>query len=273
MLSIVNIKNELGKNIYIYPLCEESIKSNSIDLKASKFAWSLSTKKSIFDGVNTLIIPPNDTALIYTQEALFVTNRIGGSYVSKIKLTTSGLSPISGNLDAQYIGLSLIPIHNHTNLPKEIRVGSEFVTVTFSYLNTPDYEDTVSHNNPPGHPSVISDFEKIADFSEWEEKNRWCRTKSELYKAMENSDEYKKCKENFIKEQEKFNRKYRKATLTKYTIAFILYIVFFTLLSIPSYFYDAGTVSTFCKSVFENIFIPMIIALLVPFLMEKNKKR
>ena len=44
MLSIVDIKRELGKNIYIFPLDISSIKANSIDLHASQYAWSMQTK-------------------------------------------------------------------------------------------------------------------------------------------------------------------------------------------------------------------------------------
>ena len=65
MLSIVDIKSELGRNIDIYPLTSAAIKSNSIDLHTSGFAWSISTKKSIVRN-DMIVIPPHDTALVYS---------------------------------------------------------------------------------------------------------------------------------------------------------------------------------------------------------------
>ena len=89
LLSIVDLKKELGNNIYIYPVHIESIKSNSIDLHISKFAWSLNTKKRIGDD-EYIIIPAHDTALIYTEESIYVSRNIGGSYHSKVTLVSQG---------------------------------------------------------------------------------------------------------------------------------------------------------------------------------------
>lgn len=38
VLSIEDIKKEIGKNIFIWPFNEDNIKGNSINLTASKFA-------------------------------------------------------------------------------------------------------------------------------------------------------------------------------------------------------------------------------------------
>ena len=85
MLSIVDLKKELGENIYIYPLHVESIKANSIDLHVSKFAWSLKNKKPIEDK-GYIVIDSNDTGLVYTEESIFVSHIIGGAYNSKVTL-------------------------------------------------------------------------------------------------------------------------------------------------------------------------------------------
>ena len=41
MLSNIDIENELGRGINIFPLKKENIKENSINLTISKYAWSL----------------------------------------------------------------------------------------------------------------------------------------------------------------------------------------------------------------------------------------
>lgn len=264
MLSIVDIKRNLGKNIYIYPLTTSSIKSNSVDLHASKFAWSATTKKSLFNGSDKIIIPPHDTALIYTQEAIYVSNKIGGTYHSKVRLVSDGLGHIGTSLDAQYIGLSIIAIHNITNTTKELQVGNEFVTITFFYLHSDDYIDAISHDNPPGHPIIISEFENVKEFQDWEEQNRWCRNKGELYHAMTTSPEYKECKNQFEKEQVVFNRKYIKRKSVKYLLIVTLWILTVAMLSIPAYFVEIEVFSDICLSIVENLSLPIIASIITP---------
>ena len=272
MLSIVDIKRELGKNLYIYPLTTSAIKSNSIDLHASKFAWSISTKKSLFNGVDKIIIPPHDTALVYSKEAIYVSNKIGGSYHSKVRLVSQGFGHIGTSLDAQYIGLSIVAIHNITDSPKEIGVGNEFVTVVFHYLHTDDYIDTVSHDNPPGHPSLIADFENVADFLDWEENNRWCRNKSDLYIAMINSSEYKECKKQFNTEQLVFNRKYIRKKIFKYTLIVIFWLLVNILLSIPAYFVEITPITDICTTLIEKLSLPIITSIIIPNIISDFRK-
>ena len=262
MLSIVDIKKELGKNIYIYPLTISAIKSNSIDLHASRFAWSISAKKSLVRE-GKITIPPHDTALIYSEESIYVSNKIGGTYHSKVKLVSEGLGHIGTSLDAQYIGLSIIAIHNITDFVKEIRVGSEFVTISFYYLHTDDYIDTVSHDNPPGHPALLVGFEKEQDFLEWQEKNRWCRNKSDLYEAMKNSVEYNECKKQFKTEQVVFNRKNMRKKIVKYILLFGGWLLIMVGLSISAYFVEVSGITPVCIMIVEKFSLPIITAIIV----------
>lgn len=273
MLSIVDIKRELGKNIYIYPLNISSIKSNSIDLHASHFAWSIATKKSLFDGNGLIIIPPHDTALVYSEEAIYVSNKIGGTYHSKVRLVSNGLGHIGTSLDAQYIGLSIIAIHNVSNEPKKIVVGSEFVTITFHYLHSDDYIDTISHDNPPGHPSLISNFEGLEEFQQWEEANRWCRSKAELYIQMTNSAEYKECKKQFQEEQIRFNRKFWKGKIIKYLIYILIWGILNIALAFPAYSFEMGGISKLSAVILENASVPFILSIIIPSLILDFKDR
>lgn len=263
MLSIVDIKRELGKNIYIYPLIPSAIKSNSVDLHASRFAWSITNGKLLTCG-NTITIPPHDTALIYTQEAIYVSNRIGGTYQSKVRLVSNGLGHISGSLDAQYIGLSIVAVHNVSNEAKELSVGSEFVTVTFDYLRSNDYADTVSHNNPPGHTGLITGFEGVRDYQKWEEENSWCRTKKDLFIKMTESEEYKECKRQFKKEQIRFNRKIWKKRSVKYFVLIAVWAALNYLLSRLADSTNLGSVSRWSAAVIKNFSIPLLISVIIP---------
>jgi deoxycytidine triphosphate deaminase len=273
MLSIVDLKKELGKNIYIYPVHIESIKSNSIDLHVSRFAWSLSSKKRIGDE-NYIVINPNDTALIYTEESIYVSNHIGGSYHSKVTLVSQGAGHIGTTLDAQYIGCSIIVIHNHSTKSLKLKVGSEFVTLQFWYLNTPDYENTPSHDNEPGHPRLLNGFEDVASYIEWRDNNTWTTRKKDLFLKMTESNEYKKCKEEYQKELDVFNRSIIKARMKMYfKIGFIILIICITI-CIPSYMLDFGNISIFIKNLSEKLLFPIIIAIITTFIITdiKGKK-
>lgn len=273
MLSIVDIKRELGKNIYIYPLIPSAIKSNSIDLHASRFAWSISTRKSLSGSGDLITVPPHDTALIYTQEAIYISNKIGGTYHSKVRLVSNGFGHISGSLDAQYIGLSIIAVQNISDTPKEIIVGSEFVTLSFYYLHTNDYPGTVSHDNPPGHTSLITGYEGVKeDYEKWEEQNRWCRNKSDLRMQMINSDEYKDCKKQFQQEQLLFNRKLLKKRGIKYIGLIAAWVFLNLLLVVPAYSLRLGALSRWSAAAIENFSIPLLLSLIIPNIILDRKE-
>lgn len=273
MLSIVDLKRELGKNIYIYPIHIDSIKSNSIDLHVSKFAWSLATKNAIYDN-GYIVIPPRDTALIYTEESIYVSNRIGGSYNSKVTIVSKGAGHIGTCLDAQYVGCSLVAVHNHSNNNLKLKVGSEFVTLHFWYLNTPDYIDALSHDNDPGHPRILNGFNDVTSYIEYRDQNTWMTRKKDLFLKMIESDNYKLCKKEFEKELDKFNRSKIKHRIKQYIIVFLLISIICALLSIPAYLLDFGSFSDFLKVLVEKIVFPVAVAIFTTFIIVdiKNKE-
>ncbi|WP_308698348.1 hypothetical protein [uncultured Thomasclavelia sp.] len=265
MLSIVDLKKELGENIYVYPVHIESIKSNSIDLHVSKFAWSLSTKKSI-GNEDYIIIEPNDTALIYTEESIYVSNRIGGSYHSKVTLVSQGAGHIGTTLDAQYIGCSIVAIHNHSKNNLKLKVGSEFVTLQFWYLNTPDYENAPSHDNEPGHPRMLNGFEDVNLYIEWRDRNTWTTRKKDLFLKMIESDEYKRCKNEYKRELDIFNHnKFKSRTKRYFKLGVVIFLICL-LICVPSYILDFGVVSAFIKNLGERILFQIMIAIVTTFI-------
>lgn len=270
MLSIVDLKKELGENIYIYPVHIESIKSNSIDLHVSRFAWSLSSKKYI--GSNDyIVIQPNDTALVYTEESIYVSNRIGGSYHSKVTLVSQGCGHIGTTLDAQYIGCSIVALHNHSKNELKLKIGSEFVTLQFWYLNTPDYENTPSHDNEPGHPRMLNGFENVELYIEWRDKNTWTTRKKDLFLKMKESDEFKRCKEEYQQELDVFNRNIIKKRTKKYFIIGTIIFLVCAVVCLPSYILDFGDISMFVRNLGEKILFPIMVAIVTTFIITDIK--
>jgi len=273
MLSIVDIKKELGKNIYLYPICSDSIRGSSIDLHASAFAWSLKTKKSIYDGNKYIVIPANDTALIYTEEAMHVTNKIGGMYHSKVSLVSKGLGHISTALDPQYVGNSIIALHNHTENDYQLPVGSEFVSVIFYYLASPDYKRGRTHNIYPGHPRLIAGFDKEECYIEWRNKNQWTVNERLLLEKMKNSDEYSECKNNYHRELEEFNGQWFKNRIAKYFGVIACALIITVGFSIPSYIVDLGNISIIFQTFTERIVLPVLLAVITSFVVIDFKRK
>ncbi len=169
-LSNVDIEKEIGKNIYIYPFSKSKLRGASYNLTASKLAWSLQTKRSIYDAqTNKLIIPKRSTVLIETNEAIWVSLKIAGTYHSKVALVSKGLSHIGTTLDPEYVGSSLIAIHNHSD--QDVLITPEedtFVTLVFQYMRT---KASVKPGNDPGRPDVLRGYDLSPEEEAWLDKD------------------------------------------------------------------------------------------------------
>jgi len=161
MLSNKDIVREIikSKNLAIYPLNTEYINGSSINLTASDLAW-YSAEKSTGTGSQgepiiidipgkyavkqgKIHIPKGETVSILTQEAIWVSRKISGTYHSRVSFSAKGLSNISTTLDPKWCGLSLISITNNSKYDQSINVGDGIVTLTFDYLNRKASKDHV----------------------------------------------------------------------------------------------------------------------------------
>jgi deoxycytidine triphosphate deaminase len=216
MLSNEDIKKELGKNIYIYPLNVDNLKGNTINLSASQYAWSLKKECSIVTD-NEISIPPNDTALIYTEETIYVTKKIGGTYHSKVKLVSKGLGHIGTTLDPEYIGPSLIAVHNHSDKKIIIKVGDTFVSLVLYYLHSPI--PAKMHNNAPGQKEVLSGLKDTDDAEVWLDSD-WCSVPEKLKQKMLESNSYK---DMYQKKERLFTKRFKYLkTAGKYCIVLLI---------------------------------------------------
>jgi len=200
LLSNNDIKRELvkAKNMSIHPLIIDNIKGSSINLTASKYAWKVSDKNSaVVD--NKIIIPPNDTVCIYTQEAIWVSRRLGGTYHPRVSLVSKGLGHISTTLDPQYKGLSLVAVPNHTSSPIEIRLEEPFVSIMLYYLESPATTGIIE--NAASRPEISRGF-NLGDEEESYLGQQWHRNHEGIKNKMLASQTYI----NLEKEKLKFRR-------------------------------------------------------------------
>lgn len=197
ILSDVDIRREIGENILIYPFQEGYLKGASYNLSASKLAWDLETKRNIYnDQEKAVIIPPNSTAVIETSETIWVSQKIAGTYHSRVSQVSHGTGHIGTTLDPNYIGPSLIAVHNHSKEEVKIPLETEpFLTLTFHYLHTPSRKE--QHGNSHARRDVLSTLGITLTQAENRALDQPCMSDKEALKAkMEECQDYKIIKQN-----------------------------------------------------------------------------
>ena len=155
MLSNVDIKKELGENIYIYPFNEDNIRGGTINLSASNMAWTIEGENILGrndQGKEEIVIPARKSAVIETNEVIYVTYKLAGTYHSKVGMVSRGAGHIGTTLDPGFIGSSLITVHNHSDQPLRIKVGESFVSLTLHYL---DSISTYKNTNESGQITLL----------------------------------------------------------------------------------------------------------------------
>lgn len=168
-LSDRDIKKMLGKQIYIYPFNEKNLKGGSYNLTASRYAIIREEKKEklIVDG-DKIIIPKGKTGIIETNESIYVSNWISGTYHSRVKLVNRGIGHIGTTLDPNFFGISAIALHNTTDKDISINVGESIATIMFYSLKS---RSTGNHDNMSGHINEIH-LDTIDFYEDLKEKNR-----------------------------------------------------------------------------------------------------
>lgn len=201
LLSNNDIKRELikAKNISIHPLTVENIKGSSINLTASAHAWDIIERKSVVIDNKKIVIKGNTTVAIFTEEAVWVSRRIGGTYHPRVSLVAKGLSNISTTLDPQWYGLSLVTVSNTTDRDIEIRVGEAFVSVMLYYLNSPATKGII--DNQASRPDLYSKFD-LTDEDEYFLGKQWHRNYHDILKRMKSSESF----QSLVKDKTKFRR-------------------------------------------------------------------
>lgn len=188
MLSRRDIENELGKGINIVPFHAKNLKENSINLTIGQNAWTLGSntivkrtsgkydiaksaerknanvielkkgQSAIVGDKNNkyLILLPHTTTIIETSEVLSVSNRIGGTFHSKVGVVNQGIGDTSTMLGPCFSGHLMFSLHNISDEVRTLKVGDTFVSLIFYYLNSPSSE--MKNPNMSGHIDKLSEI-------------------------------------------------------------------------------------------------------------------
>ena len=135
--------------INIVPLIEKNIKENSINFSVSKMAWKIEPNtnggykkaKSVCKN-NKIILEPHSTTLIYTNEVIALSNKLGGTFHAKVGVVSRGVVFCSTMIGPGYFGHLLITVQNPTDNDIQLTVGETFISLILYKLNLQSSTDT-----------------------------------------------------------------------------------------------------------------------------------
>ncbi|MEH1930122.1 dCTP deaminase domain-containing protein [Nostoc sp.] len=209
-LSNIDIQKELVKgNILIFPFKKDNLKGASYNLTASHLAWKIPNKNtdsytSIYNAsLNQVIIPGKASVLIVTNEAIWVSEGIAGTYHSKVKLVSEGIGHIGTTLDPGYMGVSVITLHNHTEKDINLTPGkSTFTSIMFQFVRSQC--DPEQHDNRPGRPDILNKVGLTDKENEWLNE-RFRNYKESLQIQLKNSKDFQDLRDKYNNKNNKFD--------------------------------------------------------------------
>jgi deoxycytidine triphosphate deaminase len=222
VLSEWDIINELGRGIFIYPfkytepnLPSQSIRGCCLCLTASEYAYRFtinqqSRKKEAvlcyeqdFDGSNKLIrIPAQKTAILWTNESVFLGNYLCGSIHSKVKLVSQGLGHIGTRVNPNYGGILAIALHNLSEDDVLIKVGETIAYLRIHKLNSKSSFPNNRDDSGKFNDAIPEGCSPPPELQSWidDDHNLWRKGyPEEIRKVLEASPDYKKAKDELKK--------------------------------------------------------------------------
>lgn len=196
----------LGKNIFIWPFNPANLKGSTYNLTASKIAYYKENGEniSVIDQDDVINIPEKKTVLIQTEESIYVTKNICGTYHAKVKMVSKGLSSISTTLDPYYFGTSLIAVTNLSDKTIKINSGETFCSLMLYKMRGASYE---KHDNLPFRSDISSNIINKFIFLEKNKCNSCTDFDSCENKLRYNDENIKDIKKEFT---DWFNQDFRK---------------------------------------------------------------
>lgn len=196
MISDTELVRMLGKHIGIYPLVERNIEGASIFLRASKFAWSKKEQKTIVSG-DTISIPAHDTAIILTEEAIYLNKYIAGICISRVSHTVKNLIMTTTPIKPGWTGKLIIALYNTGERTEHIKVGDGIAVIMFSRLDSAacSCDSRVSARADILHYAGLELNDEQGAALQTELNKREATDYKYLLKAMEESEDFRKFKQ------------------------------------------------------------------------------
>jgi deoxycytidine triphosphate deaminase len=216
VLSEWDIIHQLGKGIFIYPFKdkEQSLRGCCLCLTASEYAYTFSINQQTqqkealrliekdFDGNKLIKVPARKTAIVWTNESVFLGNYLCGSIHSKVSLVSQGLGHIGTRVNPNYGGILAIALHNLSDNDILIKVDETIAYLRIYRLNSKSSFAKSRDDAGKLHDAIPEGYSIPRDLKNWidDPNNRWRQGEPEdIGKKLEESSAYKKAKNELEK--------------------------------------------------------------------------
>jgi dUTPase len=220
MLSNMDLIKRLAKgDIGIAPFESQYIEDANICVTASKYAWSIGVNdkgkrdclfKNPNGGIGHIEIPGRQSALVFSQEAIYIGEKLAGLCLPKVAMALKkGLLCTGGPMKPKRAEHLVIIMHNQSDEAVTIDVGEKIAVLMFFELAT-KYESTATEKELN---DTINDFLKgcsddsmLTELKELRKKYKSGNSIISEMKDGNNKEDFKMfIKENDLKAQLKRN--------------------------------------------------------------------
>ncbi len=209
VLSDRDIIRELGRGILFYPLKPGSIKACDLCLTASEYAYAIGQKQRLLiqtepktgklgEEQKFFYVPPRDTALVWTDESVYLSNRFRGPLYSISSEVSRGIGHIGTRVNPCWTAVLCISLHNVSEEPQRINVRD--VNQPIAYLAIEKLSSSSLSNRNSDNPARLDilrgrpNSQEIFDYFNQKEHSWMMGNTDLLKKLMLASDEYKTLK-------------------------------------------------------------------------------
>ena len=228
-LSDVDIQNLLDNDIVICNYDEDNLTDIGYNLTSTDFIFSINNGLLVEiqhnENEKFCYIEPHDTVLVITRESIWVSDKISGTFHSKVKMVSAGFGHVSTTLDPFWEGPLVISINNPTNkklkflIEKDKKDGKgfkhcSFVTLIFYKMVTAAKK---AHDNKSCRLDILKDIvekpnDKDKNYYKYDELDKTISSIAELdfvktsVKELRNPLKRKVGIETFKKKGNEFDR-------------------------------------------------------------------
>lgn len=209
MLSNYDLRKKIKKaNILFYPFIEDNIEDANICVTASKYAWSLEEKKKnekdkneegkheyrFEDNDNRICIPAKECVLIFTNEVIFVGDKLAGECIPRVNIISRGLSYDGGPMKPERADILRIPIYNQTKRTLYIKENDRIAVLMFHELSSRDKSNkggdkkNKSERDDDGIDEFLKKCENRKRVEELNEMRKSLKDKTSILKKLEEPD-------------------------------------------------------------------------------------
>lgn len=193
MLNHERLISMLGKDLIIYPLNLDKVKSASVDLTLGSFAWSLNTTKRIFaddSDSKTISILAKETICILTKETLALNNKIVGIVFPKLHISSRGVIMNSTLVEPNYTGCLMLTLYNSSDSNLKLDLDKSVARLVLS-----EHEKGTSYTNNLGwvhYPAISSNCFEMDDIVRAGLSHDYLYDRDKLLEKFKLSSEYSK---------------------------------------------------------------------------------